>query len=246
MKKTAVRIKANPVTITPEQVQFFDENGYVVIPGVFEPTDCEEIIRAAEEHAAEDFAVYLNIHRDVPLFLEIVRDPVLVNMIKAVQRSKIVGLNDQFLYKKPGTTYAKQSWQPHQDNAYPKAPRGAYMQLHISLVASDRENGCLYAYPGSQREELLPYEYVQSWREKPDADGITRPGWRVQVPPQYECVDVTAPQGAVTMQHGHLIHGSHPNLTRDRARSQYSIAYINEGVPFEQGKGSKKIPIAVE
>ncbi len=241
-----MELKANPVTISDEQIQFFDDNGYIMVPGVFEAPVCEEIIRIAEEHAEEDYSVYLNIHRKVPLFLEIMRDPVLVNLVKAVQRHKIVGLNDQFLYKKPGTTYAKQSWQPHQDNAYPKAPSGAYMQMHIFLVASDKENGGLYAYPGSHREELLPYEYVQSWREKVDPDGITRPGWKCDIPPQYEKVDVTAPQGAIFMQHGHLIHGSYPNLTEDRSRSQYSIAYINEGVPFNQGKGSTKIPVTVE
>ena len=240
-----MEIKAKPVTLSQEQIHFYDENGYVIVPGIFSEEACEEIKRVAEQVASEDYAVFLNIHRTVPLFLEIAKNPVLVAMVKAVQRNKITLTNDQFLYKKPGTPYAKQSWSPHQDNSYLKAPNGAYMQLHIFLDRSEKENGGLYCYPGSQVEDLLPYEYVQSWREKADESGITHPGWKVVPPSKYKCIDLVGPKGGICLQHGNLIHGSHPNLTQDRSRSQYSIAYLNEGVPFNKGTGSVKIPIAI-
>lgn len=241
-----MKIKANPIKLSQEQIQFYDDNGYLIVPNVFEPEACEEIIQAAAKVAAEDFSVYLNIHRDMPLFMEIAKDPVLVAIVKAVQRHKITLTNDQFLYKKPGTTYGKQAWQPHQDNAFLKAPQEAYMQLHIFLEKSEKENGGLYCYPGSHKEPILPYEYVHSWREKPDADGVTRPGWKVVPPAKYKCIDLTAPRGAICLQHGHLIHGSHPNMTKDRSRQQYSLAYLNEGAPFEKGTTSPKIPVSVE
>lgn len=241
-----MQIKAKHFTLSKEQIQFYDNNGYLIVPYVYDKEACEAIMAAAQKVAKEDFSVYLNIHRDVPLFLEIAKDPVLVAAVKAVQRHKITLTNDQFLYKKAGTIYGKQAWQPHQDNAYLKAPYGAYMQLHIFLEKSERENGGLYCYPESHREDLLPYEYVQSWREKPDVDGVTRPGWKVVPPEKYKCIDLEAPQGAICFQHGHLIHGSHPNLTKNRSRQQFSLAYLNEGVPFEKGSTSPKIPVAVE
>lgn len=241
-----MEIRANPVKITEEQIREYDEKGYVIIPGVYSEEACDAIKKAAMEVAPADYAVYLNIHRNVPLFLQIARDPVVVALVKAVQRHRVMLTNDQFLYKVAGTPYAKQSWSPHQDNAYLKAPREAYMQFHIFLDRSEKENGGLYYYPGSHFEDILPYEYVQSWREKIDADGISRPGWKVETPPKYQRVDAVGPKGAICMQHGHVIHGSYPNLTADRSRCQYSMAFLNEGVPFSPGKGSVKIPVAVE
>jgi hypothetical protein len=125
--------KANPVALTPEQIRFYDENGYLLVPGVYGEEACERMKAEAEKVAPEDYSVFLNIHRTAPFFLQIAKDPVLVAMVKAVQRHRVVLTNDQFLYKKPGTPYAKQSWSPHQDNAFVKAPHDAYMQLHIFL-----------------------------------------------------------------------------------------------------------------
>lgn len=245
--QTGVRVKARPVKISAEQAKFYDEFGYAVIPGLYSEAACEEIKRVAEKFAEEDFSVILNIHRRVDLFYEIMKDPVLVSMVKAVQRHPVVGLNDQYLFKRAGTVYGKQSWNPHQDNAYVRAANGTYMQLHIFLDASEKENGGLFCYPGSHREDILPYEYVKSWREDIDEQGISHPGWKIHdIPSKYRRVDITEPRGGICLQHGNLVHGSYPNLTKDRSREQYSIAYLNEGEKFEAGSASARIPVPVE
>jgi phytanoyl-CoA hydroxylase len=118
--------------------------------------------------------------------------------------------------------------------------------MHIFLDAQDKENGGLFCYPGSHREPILPYEYKKSWREEFDENGISHPGWKVEIPPKYKRLDVSAPKGGFLLQHGNLIHGSHPNLSKDRSRQQFSMAFLNAGEKFEQGKTSKRIPIAVE
>lgn len=241
-----MEIKANPVTLSQDQINFYDKNGYLVVPGVFSEAACDFIKKAGEAVAAEDYSVFLNIHRSVPLFMQIAKDPVIVGIVKAVQRSRVNLTNDQFLYKKPGTPYAKQSWNPHQDNAFLKSPHNAYMQVHIFIDKSEKENGGLFFYPESHNEDILPYEYVKSWREEADENGITHPGWKVEPPAKYKKVDLVGPKGGICLQHGHLIHGSHPNMTTDRSRFQFSLAYLNEGVPFESGKTSVRIPIPVE
>ena len=237
------RVKANSVVLTEQQVQFYDENGYVIIPAIFDEESCEIMAQAAETVAEEDYSVALNVHRKVDLFLEIMKNPVLVAMVEAVQRHRVVGLNSQFLYKKPGTPYARQTWNPHQDNAYVKAKYGAYMQLHVFVDQNDKENGGLFYYPGSQKEDLLPYEYVKSWKEEVEEDGFTRPGWKVVPPVQYKKVDAWGPKGGVCLQHGNVIHGSYPNLTSHRWRRQYSMAFLNEGEEFLKGQTSIKIPV---
>lgn len=249
MIKSETKIRANPVTLSKEQIKFYDDNGYLIIPGVFSDEACERIKKEAEPLSdGKEYHAVLNIHRKNDLFLEIVKDPVLVSMVKTLQRHKVVALNDQYFFKKPGTPYAKQAWSPHQDVAYIGAGDGTYIQLHIFLVQNEKENGGLYYYPGSHKETKLPYEYRKSWKEEFDEQGISHPGWLIkEVPPQYEKVDIIGPKGGICFQHGNIIHGSYANLGTNRGREQYSIAYLNEGEKFMlQGQSSVKIPVPVE
>lgn len=239
-------VKAKLVKLSPTQIQFYDDFGYLAVPGMFDAESCEEMIAVAEALSEGDYSVILNIHRKSDIFLQVMRDPVLVEMAKAVQRSKVVGLNSQFLFKKAGTAYAKQAWSPHQDSAYIDAQHGTYLQLHISLVNSDQENGGFYYYAGSHKEGILPFQYAKSWKEDFDDKGVSHPGWGVKVPPQYERVDISNSRGGIILQHGHVVHGSYPNFSPTRSRYQYSMAYMNQGAPFFEGRTSVKIPVAVE
>jgi ectoine hydroxylase len=241
-------VKVKPVVLSQEQIQFYDDNGYLIVPDVFDDEACEKIKREAEAMAdRKEYHALLNIHRNNDLFLNLMKDPVLVRMVKTLQRAKVVGLNDQYFFKKVGTPYAKQGWNPHQDVTYIGAKDGTYIQLHIFLVRSEKENGGLYYFPGSHKEPKLPYEYRKSWREEFDEDGISRPGWLIkEVPPQYQKADIVGPKGGICFQHGNVIHGSYPNLSQNRSREQYSIAYLNEGTEHLRGRSSVKMPVAVE
>ena len=86
---------------------------------------------------------------------------------------------------------------------------------------------------------------MRPWKEDFDENGISHPGWKVEVPTKYEKVNMKTFRGDVCLQHGNLIHGSYPNLS-NRSRAQYSIAYLNEGVEINRGKASVKIPVVVE
>lgn len=245
--RTRVKIRAHPVTLNKGQIQFFDDHGFLVVPGVFDDEACETMRSLAKQVAEEGYPVTLNIHRTINVFFDIMKDPVLVRMAKAVQRHKVVGLNSQYLYKRAGTPYARQSWKPHQDSTYINAKKGTYLQLHIFIDPQDKENGGLFYYAGSHREEILPYEYAKSWKEEFDEAGISHPGWGIKkIPPQYEKIDIIGSKGGVCLQHGNVIHGSYPNLTENRSREQYSMAYLNEGASFLRGRTSIKAAAALE
>ncbi len=141
--------------LTNKQIKHYDDFGYVLIRDVVDKGLCRLMKSRAKEVASTDHRVYLNIHRDLSLFENIVKDEIIVGMVKQVQRSKVMVTNDQYLYKKPGTPYAKQAWSPHQDATYVNAPYGTYMQLFIFLDENCKENGGLYYYPGSHKESML-------------------------------------------------------------------------------------------
>ena len=59
---------------------------------------------------------------------------------------------------------------------------------------------------------------------------------------KYPPIDAVFPKGAICLMHGNIIHGSHPNLSKDSDRNQYSMCYLNKGVEFpSKGSNSKKI-----
>lgn len=239
-------VAANPVTLAAEQVDFWDEQGYLVVPDVFGDEALDAMAEAALPLADENFSVILNIHREAPLFLAVMKDPVLSAMLKAIQRSRQWGLNSQYLFKKPGSKYGKQSWNPHQDNSYPQCDKNASLTMHIFIDPSEKINGGLQYWPGSHREDILEFEDVVSWKEEAGKDGVTRPGQTCVIPEKYKPLDIEATRGAVCFQHGHLIHSSYPNESPTRWRRQYSIFYVNEGQKFRQGKNSIKIPVPLD
>jgi len=53
-------------------------------------------------------------------------------------------------------------------------------------------------------------------------------------------------KGSLCLMHGHLIHGSYPNLSTTRSRPQYSMAFLNKNASFDEGKTSVKVPVEVE
>ena len=40
-QKPEKKIRANKITLTREQIHFYDDNGFLVIPGIFKDEDCE-------------------------------------------------------------------------------------------------------------------------------------------------------------------------------------------------------------
>lgn len=231
--------------LSETQYKQYHKFGFLIIEGFYDKVQCAILKKTAELYHDADYSVYLNIHRDVPLFWDIASSKELVDLVTSAQHAEVDVTNDQYLYKRAKTPYARQAWTPHQDSTYTNAPYNTYMQVHIMLDAQFKENGGLYVYPKSHKEGMLPYTYNKSWREEFDEDGVSHPGWTVEVPEKYMKCDVDVTAGTVFLQHGNLIHGSYPNLSK-YSRAQYSIAYLNKGTKINRGKASVKIPVAVE
>jgi ectoine hydroxylase-related dioxygenase (phytanoyl-CoA dioxygenase family) len=230
--------------VSQADVDAYDRDGFLVISDAVAPTTLEILKEKAEPFAeAPDYPVVLNIHRKQRIFGELMLHPIIIEAMEKLQRSPIYGLTSQYLFKRAGSTYGRQSWVPHQDNAYPKAEQGAYTILHLSIEASDAENGGLVFWPGSHVEPILDYNYKHSWRETVDDDGVARPGWEIRdLPEKYKPIDVTLPAGSLCVMHGHLIHASRPNFSETRSRPQYSMAFLNQGSSYFRGKTSVKQP----
>ncbi|OGM99393.1 MAG: hypothetical protein A2817_03315 [Candidatus Yanofskybacteria bacterium RIFCSPHIGHO2_01_FULL_39_8b] len=235
--------------VTAEQLaegkQFYDRNGYLAVP-VLEPKECDGLLRLLEKYADKDFSAEMNLDRKVPELKALMRDKRIVSIIRTLQNNSVIGtLISQILFKKAGTVYANQAWEPHQDNSYPQAPYGAMLTVNIFLEDADRENGCMYVCPRSHayNKELLPFVPTPSYKEKSsdNQDGSgSNPGNRVEIPPGYQKRDVIVKKGTLLVMHGHMIHGSYANTSTNRSRPLFSITYCNKNASFLKGKNAKR------
>ena len=238
---------------TKQEIDFYRDNGYLVIEDVFSSEDCDSAVSIYEKYAKPDFRGIMNLERGVIEYHEIrdgteeieeisvadsdaetiwnvIRYPVIAETLYALQEDEVMYLQSMFLFKKVRSRYAKQAWWPHQDNAYPQAPKSMYITGNICFSDQSPENGGMYIFPGSHREPLLPFESMKSFHEKEGEN----PGHKVAVPPQYRKVDLYMKQGSVLFLHGHVIHGSYPNNSPVHSRPMLLIPYGSKGISSQQ------------
>lgn len=247
-------LEMKPV-LSEEQVNFYRDNGYLVVENVVSRSECDHAIAMYEKYAKPDYRAIMNLYRgiieyveggmveyvpvdpqDAEFELSLVEHYPIPQMLEDLQLAEVGLLQTMLLFKKVGTPYQRQSWNPHQDNAYPQAVWGAYITGNICFTDQDPENGCLRMYPGSHREFLLDFEAKKSFHENVG----DRPGHKVEVPPQYSAVDLPMKKGSVLFLHGNVIHDSYPNVSPTRSRQMLLIPYITACVDFIPGGTAKR------
>lgn len=237
----------------PEEIffwkNFFIENGFMVIRGIFSYEECDEFLAALKKCAEDDFPAIHNIERDPPEGKglkeaeRVYKNKAIVGILDDLLESEIVALGNQTLFKEAGSLYANQAWNPHQDNSYPQTPNGEYTTINIFLSDAAPENGGMYLYPGSHKEGLLPFTASVSFRERPSQS----PGNIVSIPEKYKDkkVDLWVLKGDALFLHGHIIHGSYPNTHQTKSRPLFSVSFVPRGTKFISGKNNKRKEIEV-
>lgn len=277
--------KGSDVALKKDQVDFYNESGYLVVENLFLPAECDEITQKTSRHANSEYACILNLHRIGKLFkhdnrkrtpevireieetsrlaLDLMKDRRIVSILDQLQEQTMrergrsatgyaesfmprehVGLMSMILFKKPETQYAAQAWNVHQDNAYTRNPNGLYITAGLFLEDADRENGTIFVYPGSHREEILPFMPQVSFREGKGE----QPGNITDIPSKYNGTerDMIAGKGAVMFMNGNTLHGSHPNKSKTRSRPIYTNTYIPNGEEFLPGGTAGRVPTPLE
>ena len=210
----------------------YQDQGYS-IQNVITKMDCQAIIGLALPLADEEFKPIVNIHKQENLLEEvIIRDYIILEAVQNALGGEVECIGTMFHYKKPGTFYGKQAWNPHQDNSYIQADSNAYLSAIISLVDTDEDNGGLYVYPGSHKEPILPYIPTPTYCEKPGNKVI-------DIPKHYRKKDLKFKAGDLYLQHGNLIHGSYPNKSK-KPRYHLGIMYLVRGKSYSKGGARAK------
>ena len=266
--------------ITEEENIFYKDNGYLIIKNILSEKICDDYLSQIKKHANIDFAAIMNPDRfdflvaqsfenildglslservdrieecrkTSQMTFEIMSNKIAVSILEKLQGTKIVGLMSQMLFKEANTRYARQAWNPHQDNIYPQnnsiLENGfttQYVTTNFFLNNANKKNGSLYIYPGSHKDGLYNAESHISYREKNDSN----PGNKIpeEYLAQFKKVDCIFDKGDLLVLNGNCIHGSYSNNS-SKSRPLLSVSYISKGEDFISGKNAQRKAILLE
>ncbi len=247
-----------PKVVGDDQVRFYVENGYLVVPDLIEADELEELKRDTVRIALGDYPCealkplpagttqdealrsILCIHMPhyvSPLMLKYVQHPKICGVL-----SQIVGahlpwwdgsvkcMQSMLFVKPPG--FQGQAW--HQDEIYIPTRDRTLCGAWIAMDDATIENGCLWVVPGSHRQGYL---YAMRGHENPDEFDSGEKSWgfdeSVEVP-----VEVKA--GGLVFFNGYLLHRSQKNRSSRYRRvlvNHYMNAWSFLPWHFEEGLG---------
>lgn len=214
---------------------FYDTNGYVVVRGLFsaeETTSFREHFMALRAEGVKpgdmvsetqkdgdplkQFPRMIHMHRWDEASRQWLLDPRLNDCLTAFLETAPVAVQTMLYFKPAGA----RGQALHQDNMFLRAAPGTCMAAWMALDAIDEENGCMQVVPGSHRWPLLCTTQADTNASFTD---ITVP-----IPEGMEAVPVVMEAGDVMFFNGSLVHGSFPNVSKDRFRRALIGHYVED------------------
>ena len=229
--------------LRPDELSYWNENGYLVRLNVFTAEE-NDILRQVAEDVVDGKRPYPDTNidqnalvRDGKLeeqgvyamhkihhpscycseFLTRVRDARLTDPLVDILGPDILGINNLFIWKAPkiGLGFP---W--HQDKFYfrNRFHTETTIGTWTAIDPADEDNGCLYVIPGSHKRDIFQHDDLEGsqQREFKLARGVR----------DADGVPVEVPPGAVIWFHSHLLHKSTDNHSL-RFRRSYVIHYLS-------------------
>ena len=233
-------ISGNPV-ITPEEKNFYAENGYFLKPDVVDPAYIEKLKNAADANANKRFTVVLDMHLKLQEFHSLMVAPKLLSLADTLLDARMIPIGSVFFFCQPNNS-ADNGSQPHQDNYAPRSPFGSYLVLAVALDDASSENGSLVVYPKTHLLGDLPAGGSTNFVYDDNGEilSLNPIGNRVEIPDGYDPVQLEYKAGSVIFMHAHTIHEAPKNPSMNHWRRKIYMHYIKDGHPFWPGWSAKR------
>lgn len=220
----------------------FHAYGYLALPELWSDRECDLLVEASTSlpsYTDGTMTPSMQPHRIRPTFLDALKSKPVVDLVEEILEGRASGIQTEFFFCRTGTP----GYTNHQDNYYVRADSNRFVSVWVTLVDDvAADSGCLVAYPGSQREGLLPVRHLHEGAapgQDPNARKI-----ETIVPPWYQPLDLAAPRrGTAIFIHGDLVHGSHPNRRLGFDRNVILMTYVAQGSPFRPGLYAKRAEV---
>ena len=226
--------------ISQEQIDFYQENGFIIIEDFLAPDELEEWRRCVDEAVAQRddrktadgsrrsgdsyydnvFIQRINLWTDHAGMRQLMHDECLGRMATLLSGAPGIRIwHDQALLKPPwGNPTA---W--HLDVPYWSFSSRQAISLWVALDDSTRDNGCLYFLPGTHNSAT--YDNVGIGENQSDLFRVY-PQWA-----QLKSVAAPMRAGSCSFHNGLLAHGAAANMTPGWRRAM-TCAYMPEGSVF--------------
>jgi phytanoyl-CoA hydroxylase len=227
--------------LMPEQVAFFQTNGYLIVGSILTDEELERLRERAEwiasgeaEHVPEEFRqveprvargelvaddAILSLRKLSHLawydavMLAHARRPAITDRIASLLGPDLKLYQDQ-LFMKPPRVGSRQPYHQDQPLGFHIDPADRMVTCWTALDDATLENGCLRVIPGTHRDGVLPREVMEEY-ERQALEGRLE----AEVP-------LVLKAGECSFHHGHLLHSSFPNLS-DKRRRGYATHYVS-------------------
>ena len=229
-------------TLSLQEKEFFYENGYLIVEELVSQEFCEQLIKDAEIFAGEAIHNYLNFHRDIDSFNEMMTHPQILDIADQLQDARMIPIGSIFFFGKPNNPLENGSL-PHQDNYAAKAPSGSYFVVGLALDDANEENGSLNVYPGSHKLGELPFTESKNF-EFDDHGKLIKNypiGNEVIIPDGLKRKSLTYKKGSIIFMHSNTIHSAAKNCNeKNKWRRKFYMHFIKDGDPFWPGWNAKR------
>lgn len=226
--------------LSREQVDFFEENGFLRIPQVYTPAEMDELeqhldfimdqwavtemgwtgpwrqvyMDAATEKKSKLTSIH-DLHFYSEAWLRAVLHPGLVEAVSRLIGGPNVELHHMTLHAKPPQT--GHPFPMHQDSPFYQHADGRYVDALVHLDDTRHENGEIRFLAGSHK--LGHLEHVTETPEGPCTPHLPTDRYRLE-----DTVPVPARRGDVVCFNIYTVHGSYMNQT-DRVRRMVRVGY---------------------
>ncbi len=220
------------------KINFFKENGYIILDDVFSSKECESVVKTAHNILGEnnkDLTPLMNIHKGSDKIQKFMSQPVLIDFIEKYFQGIALGLQTEFFFMPPETI----GFNPHQDNSYVNASANSFVSAWVALTDIDKNNGGLIIWPKTHLENRLETEETgQSKTDNQDPNATLR---KTIIPSHYKSKDIQIKKGSVLMIHSWLVHASNTNNSKDN-RYVLLCTYLKQHSDFREGIYARREP----
>ncbi|WP_416899373.1 MAG: phytanoyl-CoA dioxygenase family protein [Minwuia sp.] len=230
--------------LTPQEVEHYHEQGYVVPSGYRVPEavldamrrDLDRLIKA-NPHVAPDamFTPHEPDHgpqglKGDPVWLDYAAIPEILDMVGQVIGPDFL-LWGTTVFGKPAHSGKETPW--HQDGEYWPIRPLATCSVWIAMDEATAENGCLRVIPGSHRDKRL------RGHDTNDGGHLTlNQQLRPEEYSEDDAVDIVLEPGQISLHDIYMVHGSKPNRSPKR-RAGYVLRFMPTTSHFDREIGAE-------
>lgn len=215
-----------PKHLTPEQIQHYNQRGYITGISVFSPDEISQIRTLFDRILDETLAAggdsysISTAHRKYGLAWDLLTEPRIVACVKDLLGENVIGWGCHFFCKMPGDGKVV-SW--HQDASYWPLSDSKTVTVWLAIDDADIENACMRFLPGTHTLGHLTYRLS----EEDEANVLNQTVENIEQYGEPVCNELRA--GQISLHSDLLLHGSEANRST-RRRCALTLRYCSADV----------------